>query len=536
MNMKHDFNPVAAMCFTQFDPRGKFNPYDLTDLLTNLILNTDSYKLGHYTFEPQNITYDYGYIEARKGGDYQTVTFFGLQYFLLYYMTRPITMEMIDDAEVQVLGHGLPFNRKGWELILSRHGGYLPVRIRAVREGETVPHGCVQVTIESTDEELIWAVRYVETALLRGVWFPSTIAERQVRWNEILDPFIDLSGSAETKGFKIVDFGSRGATSTETSALAGAACQITSLVTDNQIGMRMVRKVYAANDAQFIPAFSIPATEHSVTTSWGPENEYAFFENILNHYGSKPRINGQRNAVSVVIDTYDQDQALAIWGTNFGQPLTLEYIDGRGKTIVVEKPQGGLKKRLRESNMKLVARPDSGDPVTNVVHVLNLLGELFGYTMNDKGFKMLPDYVGVIQGDSINEVSLKVIAQAVIDAGWSIDNVNFGSGGGLLQQDVTRDAHRYAQKSSFVVVDGKERGTAKLPKTDPTKASKAGRFSVVRRNGVLTTIPLGAALDDEIDLLEVVYEDGVVKRIMTMDQIRIIQKESRALYRAGIAA
>lgn len=532
------------MLFNKFDPitlyeEGEIvksrHPFSLDDLLANSILNTDSYKLGHFTFEEDGTTGDYAYIEARKGGDYTEVTFFGLQYFILYYMTKPITAAMIDEAEDQVLNHGLPFHRKGWELILTRHKGFMPVRIKALREGETVEHGVVQVTIENTDPEIAWAARYVETALLRADWFGSTIAARSIRWQEKLRPFLERTGSPETLAWKIVDFGARGSETTESAAIAGAAHLIATNVTDNQMGIRLARLAYPGSDAEtetgyYMPAYSIPATEHSVTTAWGAMREYAFFENILRKHGSLPRMpDGTRRMVSVVIDTYDQDQAVAIWGTSVGQPLTLRYtVKGEEVEVVVQK--GGLKRALMESNMKLVVRPDSGDPRTNVPHLLNLLGKYFGFTMNAKGFKMLPEYIGVIQGDSIDEKSLVEIAAAIEAAGWSLDNVNFGSGGGLLQKDVTRDEHRYAQKASYVIVNGEERAIQKMPKTDPTKASKSGRFSVVRRNGRLMTIKEGEMEAGERDELELVYENGRVERIMSFLQVVTTAEASRRAY------
>ncbi len=45
----------------------------------------------------------------------------------------------------------------------------------------------------------------------------------------------------------------------------------------------------------------------------------------------------------------------------------------------------------------LVIRPDSGDPATVVVKVLDTLGAKFGTTRNSKGYKMLPNYLRVIQ-------------------------------------------------------------------------------------------------------------------------------------------
>ncbi len=520
------FNPVTAISLAA-------HPFLLDTLLGNAILNTDSYKLSHYTFEEEGTTGDYAYIEARKGGDFDDVTFFGPQYYILYFMTKPVTMEMIDEAELQVLAHGLPFNRAGWELVVTRHGGYLPVRIKALREGMVVPHGVVQVTMEATDPEISWMARHVETAILRSVWFGSTVAARSRRWQDKLLPFLERTGTPETIEWKIVDFGARGSETTESAAIAGAAHLIATQVTDNQMGIRLARLAYPGSDSDegyFMPAYSIPATEHSVTTAWLPTREYDFFKNIIRVHGAKPRgAEGQRNLVSVVIDTYDQDQAVALWLSKYDAPISAQYTDPTTGEDVAMNLEGGLLDDLVTSNMAVVLRPDSGDPRTNIPHLLNLVESYVGSSVNAKGFKLLPDFVRIIQGDSVDEQSIVEISAAVEAAGWSLDNLTFGSGGGLLQKDVTRDTHRYAQKASEVVVDGEIRAIQKKPKTDPSKASKAGRFSVVYRDGKLITVSEGAMLPDERDELELVYEDGVVHRIMSFEQVRAVNRMSRAM-------
>lgn len=54
----------------------------------------------------------------------------------------------------------------------------------------------------------------------------------------------------------------------------------------------------------------------------------------------------------------------------------------------------------------LVIRPDSGDPATVVVKVLDILGSKFGTVTNSKGYKVLPPYVRIIQVLSILTRSL----------------------------------------------------------------------------------------------------------------------------------
>jgi len=139
---------------------------NLGDLLTQPILNADTYKASHWTFEHPKFEKSYGYIEARKGGEFNSIQFFGLQYALRYYMSQRVTHYMIDEAEQELVAHGVPFNRKLWERIVTHHNGFFPVKIKALKEGTIVEQGTVLVTIESTDPECAGVAAYVETMLL----------------------------------------------------------------------------------------------------------------------------------------------------------------------------------------------------------------------------------------------------------------------------------------------------------------------------------------------------------------------------------
>ena len=94
----------------------------------NTILNTDSYKYAHYAQYPPGTTAISAYIESRPGGRHDHVLFFGLQMFLKEYLSRRVTMDDVDEADALVTAHGLPFNRAGWETLVERHAGCLPLR------------------------------------------------------------------------------------------------------------------------------------------------------------------------------------------------------------------------------------------------------------------------------------------------------------------------------------------------------------------------------------------------------------------------
>ena len=451
----------------------------------NLILNVDSYKTAHFGFMEPGTTKIFSYIEARKGGEYTESQFFGLQYFLLKYFSTPITQDMIDSAELFLHAHGEPFNREGWEYILKNHNGYLPIRIKAVPEGTVVPEGNVLVTVENTDPNCAWVTSYFETPLLRAAWYGTTVATRSLQFKKLISRFLNETGDTNGISFKMNDFGSRGATSKESSEIAGAAHLINSLGTDNIVGILATQDYYGATD---MTGFSVPASEHSVTTAYGEERERDFISHAIDVFG-KPG-----GLISLVADSYDMDNFVRILGEE-------------------------LKDKIINSGATIVVRPDSGIPEIVVHQVIENLNSYFGHTINDKGYKVLHPSVRVIQGDGINLESVERILTKLKVSGWSADNVVFGCGGYLLQQ-LNRDTLRFAMKASYVEVNGESRDVFKNPRTDPSKASKRGRLTLVSHNNEIKTIREEEFGDDMVELLETVFENGNILRQYTFDEVR----------------
>lgn len=226
-------------------------------------------------------------------------------------------------------------------------------------------------------------------------------------------------------------------------------------------------------------ASSIPATEHSVMTSW--RNEREAMENMVDKFG------GPNAVFACVMDSYDYENAL-----NKVLP----------QVAPLHKKKGGL----------LVLRPDSGDPVECIVQALEAGERAFGATVNKKGYKIL-NGVAAIQGDGINIVTVKEILDATLALGFSAQNVAFGMGGGLLQK-VNRDTMSFATKLSYVVyTDGVHRNVMKRPKTDGGKFSLPGILQVRRRaDGQLYVLPreYDEKVESNQNVLKVVYDHGPV--------------------------
>ena len=232
----------------------------------SIILNSDSYKYSQAFQYPAGTEYVYSYIESR-GGMWDATVFFGLQAFIKEYLINPITQKDIDDAEAIITAHGEPFYREGWEHILKEHGGKLPVVIRAVPEGCIVPTKNVLATIENTDPKCWWLTSFLETAVLRAIWYPTTVATNSYESKKIILEALEKSGDPSLIDFKLHDFGARGVSSMESAGLGGAAHLINFMGTDTITGILYAREYYGAPMA----GFSIPASEHSVSASYGRE-------------------------------------------------------------------------------------------------------------------------------------------------------------------------------------------------------------------------------------------------------------------------
>jgi nicotinamide phosphoribosyltransferase len=451
------------------------------------ILNTDSYKVGMNLMYPPGTTGVYSYIESR-GGRYDRTVFFGLQSFIKEYLLEPITQADIEIAEEILTAHGEPFNRKGWQYILDKHGGFLPVVIRAVPEGTVVPVKNVLATIENTDPECFWLTTWLETALLRAIWYPTTVATQSWTIRQLILDYLEKTGDPSLIDFKLHDFGARGVSSLESAAIGGAAHLVNFMGTDTISGILYAREFYNAG----IAGFSIPAAEHSTITSWGRDGELAAYRNMLNQFAKPGSI------VAVVSDSYDIFNAA---GRLWGEELRQQVIDS-GATVVI--------------------RPDSGDPVEVNRKLIEILGSKFGYTKNAKGFKVLNN-VRLIQGDGINELTVRSILGAFMAMGWSADNIAFGMGGALLQA-VDRDTQKFALKASAACINGTWVDVQKDPVTDPGKKSKAGRVTLWT-NGTgeyVTSVDTPTQWADKgwFNALVPVYWNGNLHNEISFEQVR----------------
>lgn len=461
------------------------------------LFNFDSYKASHPDEYPDDIEEMTAYGEFRKafpGCDDDRIVVVGGRYLTEKWLEKQWKMEDLKWLDLFMSTHnagGTPYDypRDLFVKFITENDGYFPIKFDCLPDGTVVyPHTTVyRMTAKKAYARL---VTFMETIATEYIWYPSTVAtlSRHARTaiEEAFAQSVDADAYWKLES-RLHDFGFRGTTCVEQAMIGGAA---------HLLNFRGSDTVVAAAYAQFClnggisVAESIPATEHSVMTSWptvdGKETPAVL--HMINKYGD--------GVFATVGDSYDWNRFL---------------IDVVQECAPLQKTKKGF----------WVVRPDSGDPVVCVLEALLNLEKAFGVTINSKGYKVI-NGAGVIQGDGIDLNIIKQILKAVMDAGFSAENVAFGMGAGLLQK-VNRDTMSFATKLCFIVwTNGEKTEVWKHPKTDTSKVSFPGLTQVNwvgKGDGTNAGSLKTFALPDhhwedcrvEIDELQTTYDCGPVE-------------------------
>lgn len=470
-----------------------------------VVADSDSYKLTHAPQYPDGATAMRSYIESR-GGLYDKVLWFGMQLIVKEYLLQRLTQTQADNMiawATEHMGGNITNDLKiALDAVVNELGGRLPIRIRTAPEGLLIPTKNVLAVIETTKEDrrFFSLVSYFETKLIR-VWAPSTVATTSYYVRQTILKALERSADAPLAEipFKLHDFGARGVSSGESAAFVGAGHLVSFMGSDTHLAMMAVEVAYACRMA----AFSIPASEHSTTTTWGRNGEVKLVKRMFQAYGKKGAI------FATVADSYDI--------IHFLRNITPQF-----------------KETLLSSEMAFwVVRPDSNDPIKMPVQCVIELEKVFGCTVNSKGYKVL-NGVRVIQGDGISPPDVDKILDLLMSLGYSASNMAFGMGGGLLQKN-NRDTQKFALKCCQIKVDGVWLDVYKEPseyndnweriEKVSFKKSKRGNLELMYNPLTKEYATKHSENADQFgaewnSILETTYEDGYIVREYTFDEVR----------------
>jgi nicotinamide phosphoribosyltransferase len=476
----------------------------------NLVLCSDAYKYSHHRFYGTEMTKMVSYLESR-GGKFNETVFYGLQIILKRFLEGvAITKEEVDEAyeflgtKYGVFGRDDVFDRTKFDYIVEKYDGHLPVSIKAVPEGTVVGTHNVLMIIESLDENCAWLTNFLETILLQ-VWYPITVATLSREVRKIVDKAFQNCTSYDEGlrsflvDFVLNDFGFRGVSSVESAGIGGSAHLVNFRGSDTIMGSKYIVENY---NTDTVYGLSIPATEHSIMTLKGEEGEVELMKRVLTLFPT--------GLVACVSDSFNIFRACR------------HYWGGELKELILSRPA--------EPGNQLVIRPDSGHVINSLREIFHILFEQFGYTVNEKGYKVLPPQVRVIQGDGINLESIREIYALLEEEKISPENLALGMGGKLLQAGIDRDTQNFATKACFAVLDGKEVDVVKSPTemdadgniTKSFKKSKKGRLKLVKNDdGTYRTVTSADPDFDTVkDELVEVFRDGKILSDWTFEEVR----------------
>lgn len=452
--------------------------------MTNPMFNTDGYKLDHRRQYPEGTQFVYSNWTARgsRVPGVDKVIFVGLQYAIQKRLMEDFEenffgrdVDEICEEYQAMLDSYLGPTEIGTDHIRALHGlGYIPLEFKALPEGTRVPLRVPMFTVENTHPDFFWVTNYFETILSAELWMPMTSATNAAHVREALNSWATSTGQPlDGVGFQGHDFSMRGMAGAEAANLSAMGHLVAFTGTETVPVLDFINHYYKTDG--FI-AGTVPATEHSVMCAGGMESERETFSRLLNLY--------PKGILSVVSDTWD------FWGV-----LTNEL--------------PALKQQIMERDGKLVVRPDSGDPADIICGLnskfyvsdfgdkdvalddgspeakgaIEVLWDEFGGTVNEAGYKVLDEHVGLIYGDSMNYDRINDICERLEAKGFASTNVVFGLGSFGYQYQ-TRDTFGFAMKATNVVINGEEVAIFKDPKTDNgLKKSLKGRIAVTDHDG-----------------------------------------------------
>jgi nicotinamide phosphoribosyltransferase len=486
-------------------------------MISSPIHYSDFYKTDHRPQYPTGTTEVYSNLTARGSRipEIDKVVVFGFQYFVQEYLVKQFNEQffhqpkkLVMEAYNRRLNTSLGPNTVNTEHIGRLHDvGYLPLILKALPEGSRCPMRVPFLTIKNTLPEFFWLTNWIESIMSNVVWQPITSATIAYAYRQLLNAAAqktsDMPDFVQWQGH---DFSFRGMGSLEASGICGAGHLLSFTGTDTIPAIDTLEKYYGANADTELIGGSVPATEHSVMCMGGESTELQTFERLITEIYPK-------GIVSIVSDTWDY------WGT-----LT--------HTLPI------LKDTIMKREGKVVIRPDSGDPVKIICGdpdalfdtpeargTIQVLWDIFGGTVNSKGYKQLDPHIGAIYGDSITYERAQQITQGLKNRGFASTNIVFGIGS-FTYQYVTRDTFGMAMKATSGVIDGKRVTISKNPKTDNgLKKSAKGLLCVDAVKGAhgIETFTLREDVSPEEELegaLEPIFHDGWEGRTQTLAEIR----------------
>ena len=477
------------------------------------MLLIDFYKAVHAEMLPQNITKSVSYFTPRMSRvkRWDKVVMFGLQGFIKEYLIDyfndnffNIPLETVMSEYTRIMDNTLGKNAYNPKKIEKLHNlGYLPIQIVALPEGTLVPMHVPMFGITNTHKDFAWLPQALESLISAEMWHIMLAATvgytyRQIV-NEYYDKTCDDDDVSRARALGAFDF--RGEECLQSATKAGAGWLLSFLNTATVPAIPYLENYYLCDCAKEPVGFGSPSTEHSVMCSnfAVDGDEITLLRRLLTEIYPN-------TSFSAVLDSYDY------WN-------------------VIDNILPQLKPEIMAHNGCMLMRGDSGDCVEVVTKTVFKLWDIFGGTVNSKGYKVLDPHVKAIYGDSITVQRCEEIYRILMENGFACSNVALGVGSFSFQcieedgilKPFTRDTFSSCIKATYCEIDGTPTPIFKDPKDGGFKKSQKGCCVVYNSMEGLWYQDehswLGAS-NSPYQLLETVFKDGKMVKEQTLSEVR----------------
>ena len=477
--------------------------------------------------------------------------------------------------------------------------GYLPIAMYAVPEGTRTAIGVPQSVFVNTHPDFAWLTNTLETAYSAFMWHIQVSAEVGYRYRQIVQKYRDLSCDESVRTARLLgDFSMRGQHSPESAMKSSMGWLLSFLNTATVPAIMGMEDYYLADIESEEVGFGAISTEHSVMCSNfavdGDElthikrllteiypnasfsmvsDSYDYWNlvtNILpqckteieNHKGYLAIRGDSGDPVEVIAgkkiewyEPWDEEEAEKMWVDedfttdwlsdyaydNFFKEETTVYFNWQGKFYEVTfypvfvTERGGWTGCDYENVGEYEFNWGEVEPNAEMMGTVWALDQIFGHTVNEKGYKVLPPYIKAIYGDSITPQRCEEIYKRLTAMGYAINNVSLGvgsfsfmcleniDGDNVRYNPYTRDTFGIAIKATYGELhDGTPVNIFKNPKALSWKKSQKGCVMVAADGQSYTDEHTfeeahGYGADN---LLELVFEDGIMVKQHALSEIR----------------
>ena len=479
---------------------------------TNPMLLIDFYKAVHAEMLPQNITKSVSYFTPRMSRvkRWDKVVMFGLQGFIKEYLIDyfndnffNVPLETVMGEYTRIMDNTLGKNAYNPKKIENLHNlGYLPIEIVALPEGTLVPMHVPMFGITNTHKDFAWLPQALESLISAEMWHIMLAATVGYTYRQIVNEYYDKTCDDDVSRARALGaFDFRGEECLQSATKAGAGWLLSFLNTATVPAIPYLENYYLCDCAKEPVGFGSPSTEHSVMCSnfAVDGDEITLLRRLLTEIYPN-------TSFSAVLDSYDY------WN-------------------VIDNILPQLKPEIMAHNGCMLMRGDSGDCVEVVTKTVFKLWDIFGGTVNSKGYKVLDSHVKAIYGDSITVQRCEEIYHILMENGFACSNVALGVGSFSFQcieedgilKPFTRDTFSSCIKATYCEIDGTPTPIFKDPKDGGFKKSQKGCCVVYNSMEGLWYQDehswLGAS-NSPYQLLETVFKDGKMVKEQTLSEVR----------------